>query len=143
MSYICIVSSTTAQQKYDEDDTTTSNPSLSHPETCEDNNDDNDVDTGTVRECQVCFDEKHSDFFPLLSRLPSRSFPSPSTASSSSNSYCRCLADACLACLQQHLRTQITAKEWRREGALTCPVCNRGLRHDEVEEYADGETLAM
>lgn len=96
------------------------------------------LDPGTIQECQVCFEPKHSDLFP-----PRLAPPGASSDDSTAQARCACLPDACLACLQEHLRHQIKSKEWRREGSLTCPMCNRGLRYEEIEEYADGETLAM
>lgn len=39
------------------------------------------------------------------------------------------------------MKTQMNSKEWK-EGSVTCPMCNRSLTHQEIEEYADGETLA-
>lgn len=82
-------------------------------------------DPDAPKECQVCFDTKHTDLFPHTTEA----------------SGCRCLSDSCLLCLQQHMKTQMSSKEWK-EGSLTCPTCNRSLTHQEIEEYADGATLS-
>lgn len=79
-----------------------------------------------TKECQICFDTKHTDLFPVGTEA----------------SECRCLSDACLACLQEHIRTQTSTRDWREGPSITCPMCNRPLAFQEVEEYADGETLA-
>lgn len=79
----------------------------------------------STRECQICFDTKHTDLYPLTTEA----------------SDCTCLSDTCLACLQEHIRTQMKSKEWK-DGSITCPMCNRSLVFQEIEEYADGETLA-
>lgn len=80
----------------------------------------------TTKECQVCFESKHIDLFPL----------------SDFAGGCSCLSDACLACLQEQIKSQVTSKEWS-ESTINCPICNRALTHQEIEEYADVETLAM
>lgn len=79
----------------------------------------------STKDCQICFDTKHTDLYPRTTEA----------------SDCTCLSDACLVCLQTHLKTQMNTKEWR-EGILTCPMCNRPLEFQEIEDYADGETLA-
>lgn len=38
------------------------------------------------------------------------------------------------------MKSQTESKEWK-EGSLTCPMCNRPLMTQEIEEYADCETL--
>lgn len=83
------------------------------------------IEGGSTKECQICFDTKHTDLYPRTTEA----------------SGCRCLSDACLACLQEHIKTQMNTREWR-EGSITCPVCNRPLVFQQIEEYADGETLA-
>lgn len=79
----------------------------------------------TTKECQVCFEDKHTDLFPQTTVANN----------------CRCLSDACLVCVQEHMRAQLSIKEWK-EGSITCPMCNRSLTHQEIDDYADGETLA-
>lgn len=81
-------------------------------------------DEGTSKECPVCCEEKHTDLYPQTMV----------------ESDCSCLSDVCLVCLQQHMKSQTESKEWK-EGSLTCPMCNRPLVTQEIEEYADGETL--
>lgn len=81
-------------------------------------------DTGAAKECQICFDARHTDLFPQT------------TAASD----CSCLSDACLACVQEHIKSQMNSREWR-EGSITCPVCNRSLTYQEMEDLADSETL--
>lgn len=83
------------------------------------------VEEEPTKECQICFETKHTDLYPQ-----------PTDAGG-----CGCLPDACLACLQEHIKTQMSTKEWR-EGSITCPMCNRPLVFQQIEEYADGETLA-
>lgn len=83
------------------------------------------VEDEATKECQICFETKHTDLYPQ-----------PTEASG-----CGCLPDACLACLQAHIKTQMSTKEWR-EASITCPMCNRPLAFRQIEEYADGETLA-
>lgn len=78
-----------------------------------------------MRECRVCIEPKHTDLYPRTTEA----------------SACRCLSDACLVCLREHIKTQLSSKEWN-EGSITCPVCNRPLDFQEVEEYADGETFS-
>lgn len=82
-----------------------------------------DPDAG--KECEICCETKHINLFPHTTDA----------------SDCRCLSDTCLPCLQEHMKTQMNSKEWK-EGSVTCPMCNRSLTHQEIEEYADGETLA-
>lgn len=82
-------------------------------------------DAGAAKECQICFDTKHSDLFPQT------------TAASE----CNCLSDACLVCTQEHIKSQMKSKEWK-EGSTTCPMCNRALTYQEMEDLADSETLA-
>lgn len=77
-----------------------------------------------MKECQVCDEEKHIDLYPQIS----------------TGSDCQCLSDVCLVCMMQHLTSQIESKEWR-EGSLTCPMCNRPLVPQEIEEYADSYTF--
>lgn len=81
-------------------------------------------DPDAPKECQICCETKHINLFPHTT----------------DTSDCRCLSDTCLICLQEHMKTQMHSKEWK-EGSVTCPVCNRSLTHQEIEDYADGETL--
>lgn len=83
-----------------------------------------DLEEAVAKECQVCCEEKHPDVYPQT------------TATSD----CRCLLDVCLVCIQQHLKSQTESKEWK-EGSLTCPMCDRSLAPQEIEEYADGDTF--
>lgn len=80
----------------------------------------------TTKECRVCFEHKHTDFFPQTAI----------------GSDCICLSQACVMCLQEHIKVQMSSKEWK-EGSITCPMCNRALQYQEIEDYADGETFAM
>lgn len=80
----------------------------------------------TPRECLIYLDPKHPDLFPLTREATN----------------CVYFSAACLLCLQKHLKIQMKSKKWK-EGSLTCPVYNRSLSRQEIEEYADGETLAM
>lgn len=82
-------------------------------------------DTSTAKECQICFDAKHTDLFPQINET----------------SNCRCLSDACLVCIQQHIKSQMNSKEWK-EGSITCPMCNRALIYQEIQNFADSETFA-
>lgn len=82
-------------------------------------------DTSTAKECHICFDAKDTDLFPQTS----------------ATSNCRCLSNACLVCIQQHIKTQMRSKEWK-EGSITCPMCNRPLIYQEIENLADSETFA-
>ena len=79
----------------------------------------------STKECQICLDAKHTDLYPQTTGA----------------SDCRCLSDACLACLQEHIKTQMRSKEWNEE-SITCPVCNRPLNFQEIEEFADGKTFS-
>lgn len=79
-----------------------------------------------AKECQICFEARHTDLFPQTTPT----------------SDCKCFSDACLVCVQEHIKQQMNSKEWK-EGSITCPTCNRALIYQEIESYADGETLAM
>lgn len=79
-----------------------------------------------AKECQICNEEKHTDLYPQTT----------------AESECRCLSDVCLICVQQHIKSQTESKEWK-EGSLTCPMCNRPLVPQEIEEHADVDTFKM
>lgn len=79
-----------------------------------------------TKECQICSEEKHTDLY----------------LQTTAESGCRCLSDVCLVCMQQHIKSQTESREWK-EGSLTCPICNRSLTTQEIEEYADGDTFKM
>lgn len=78
-----------------------------------------------TKECQICFEKRHTDLFPRTT----------------TPSHCSCLSDTCLVCIQEHTKSQMNSREWR-EGSITCPMCNRALTYREMEDLADRETLA-
>ena len=85
---------------------------------------DDPEEADTTRECQICCEEKHTDVYPQ----------------SKAASNCRCLSGVCLFCMQQHIKSQTESKDWK-EGSLTCPMCERPLEPQEIEECADGDTF--
>lgn len=81
---------------------------------------------GNLKDCSICVEEKPLGFFPLQS---------PTTS-------CQHEPEACLDCIQTHIRTQI-ATGMVGEKSIKCPECSEALSLDEIQKYADTETFQL
>ncbi|KAL6885182.1 hypothetical protein HDV57DRAFT_417085 [Trichoderma longibrachiatum] len=74
------------------------------------------------RDCSICADTKEPILFPRFS--PTASCEHPPTA--------------CLECLEQSIRSDLTSKIWTD---IRCPECRGLLDYTDIQRYADEETF--